>query len=147
MFSKAEAQQIKKDFWTEFANAYSRKWLLYNTKIKGVAFKFYIDNKKARVMLDIEPKEDDKRKIYYEKIVSLKNIFLEEFIPDAIFVKDYTLENGKDINRVYTELTGVSLYNKTSWEQIFDFFYENMDAFERFFYEHEDYIKNLDINI
>lgn len=147
MFSKAEAQQIKKDFWTEFANTYSRKWLLYNTKITGVAFKFYIDNKKARVMLDIEPKEDDRRKIYYEKIVSLKNIFLEEFIPDAIFVKDYTLENGKDINRVYTELTGVSLYNKASWEQIFDFFYENMDAFERFFYEHEDYIKNLDINI
>ncbi|GGB86962.1 hypothetical protein GCM10007424_28780 [Flavobacterium suaedae] len=146
MFSKAETQQIKKDFWTEFANAYSRKWLLYNTKIKDVAFKFYIDNKKARVMLDIEPKEDDKRKIYYEKIVSLKNIFLEEFVPDAIFVKDYTLENGKNINRIYTELTGVSLYNKASWEQVFDFFYEKMDAFERFFYEHEDYIKDLDVN-
>tara|TARA_B100000378_G_C17765779_1_gene314827 strand:- start:118 stop:561 length:444 start_codon:yes stop_codon:yes gene_type:complete len=146
MFSKAEAQQIKKDFWTEFANAYSRKWLLYNTKIKDVAFKFYIDNKKARVMLDIEPKEDDKRKIYYEKIVSLKNIFLEEFVPDAIFVKDYTLENGKNINRIYTELTGVSLYNKPSWEQVFNFFYEKMDAFERFFYEYEGYIKDLDIN-
>jgi hypothetical protein len=29
---------------------------------------------------------------------------------------------------------------------IFDFFNKNMDAFERFFYENEDYIKDLEIN-
>ena len=43
-----------------FANAYPRKWLLYDTKIKDVTFKFYIDNKKAQVLLDIEPKEEEK---------------------------------------------------------------------------------------
>ena len=35
------------------------------------------------------------------------------------------------------------------WSQtveIFDFFAEKMDAFERFFYENEDYIKDLEIN-
>ena len=146
MFSKAESQQIKKDFWTQFANSSERKWILYDTKIKGVSFKFYINNKKAMVLLDIEPKEENKRKIYFEKIESLKNILLDEFIPDAILEREYYLENGKAISRVFIEKTGVSLHNKATWETVFDFFYDKMDAFERFFYEYEDYIKNLEIN-
>ena len=146
MFSKAEAQQIKKDFWTTFADEYPRKWLLYDTKIKDVTFKFFIDNKTAKVMLDIEPKEDDKRRIYFEKMESLKNILHEEFLPDAIFEQDHYLDNGKEISRIWVELSGISLYNKATWEVVFNFFYEKMDAFERFFYEYEDYIRDLETN-
>lgn len=146
MFSKAEAQIIKKEFWTAFAEAYPRKWLLYDTKIKDVSFKFYVDNKKAQVLLDIEPKEDDKRTIYYEKIESLKNILHDEFLPEAVLERNYYLETGKAISRVWVEKTGISLFNKATWNDIFDFFYENMDAFERFFYEYEDYIRDLETN-
>ncbi|MCW4468479.1 DUF4268 domain-containing protein [Flavobacterium sp. MFBS3-15] len=146
MFSKAEAQKMKKEFWTAFADAYPRKWLLYDTKIKDVTFKFYVDNKKAQVMLDIEPREDDKRIIYFEKMESLKNILLDEFLPEAVFERNFYLENGKVISRVWVELTGISLYNMASWAAIFRFFNLSMDAFERFFYEYEDYIRDLDIN-
>src|ERR1041385_2252696 len=92
MFSKAEAQIIKKEFWTAFAEAYPRKWLLYDTKIKDVSFKFYVDNKKAQIILDIEPKEEDKRIIYYEKLESLRNILIEEYMPDAVFERNFHLE-------------------------------------------------------
>lgn len=146
MFSKAEAQQMKKEFWTAFAEAYPRKWLLYNTRIKDVTFKFYVDNKKAQVMLEIEPKEEEKRKIYYEKIESLKTILLEEFLPEAIFERDFYLDNGKVVSRIWVEQTGISLYNMASWAMIFRFFNLSMDAFERFFYEYEDYIRDLEIN-
>lgn len=146
MYSKAESQIIKKQFWTAFAEAYPRKWLLYDTKIKDVTFKFYVDNKKAQVMLDIEPKEDEKRKIYFEKIESLKNILADEFLPEAVFEKDFYLENGKVISRVWVELNGISLYNMASWAAIFRFFNLSMDAFEHFFYEYEDYIRDLDVN-
>lgn len=146
MYSKEEALHIKKAFWTEFAEAYPRKWLLYNTKIKDFSFKFFIDNKKAQVLLDIEPKDDEKRKIYYEKVASLKNIILEEFIEDAIFEPHYYLDNGKEISRIWVEIKGVSANNKDTWQTAFDFFYEKMDAFERFFYEYEDYLKDLEIN-
>lgn len=146
MFSKAEAQQMKKEFWTAFADAYPRKWLLYDTKIKDVSFKFYVDNKKARVMLDIEPKEDEKRKIYFEKIESLKNILLQDFLPDAILDREHYLETGKAISRIWVEKTDISLHNRATWNDIFAFFNEKMDAFERFFYEYEDYIRDLEIN-
>ncbi|CCG52747.1 Protein of unknown function [Flavobacterium indicum GPTSA100-9 = DSM 17447] len=146
MFSKEEALQLKKEFWATFGNEYPRKWLLYNTKIKDVSFKFYVDNKKAQVLLEIEPKDEEKRKIYYEKVESLKDILLEEFIPEAIFERNFYLENGKVVSRIWVELNGVSMNRKTDWETIFTFFYDQMDAFERFFYEHEDYIRDLEIN-
>jgi hypothetical protein len=146
MYSKEEALRIKKDFWIAFAEAYPRKWMLYDTKIKDVTFKFFIDNKKAQVLLDIEPKDEEKRKIYYEKIESLKTILLEEYLPEAILERNYYLESGKVISRIWVEKTGVSLNNKSNWQTIFDFFNETMSQFEYFFYEHQDYIKDLEIN-
>lgn len=146
MYSKEEALRIKKDFWIAFAEAYPRKWLLYDSKIKDVTFKFFVDNKKAQVLLDIEPKDEEKRKIYYEKIESLKTILHEDYLPEAIFERNFYLESGKVISRIWVEKTGVSLNNKNNWEAIFDFFNETMSQFEYFFYENEDYIKDLTIN-
>ena len=146
MYSKEEALRIKKDFWIAFAEAYPRKWLLYDTKIKDVTFKFFVDNKKAQVLLDIEPKDEEKRKIYYEKIESLKTILHEDYLPEAIFERNFYLESGKVISRIWVEKTGVSLNYKKNWEAIFDFFNETMSQFEYFFYENEDYIKDLTIN-
>lgn len=146
MFSKEEAQRIKKEFWISFAGAYPRKWLLHNTKIKDVSFKFYADNKKAQVLLDIEPKSEEKRKIYFEKIESLKTILLEQYLSDAIFERNFYLENGKIISRIWVQLDGISINNKATWNEIFDFFNEKMTAFEIFFYEFEDYIRDLEIN-
>ena len=146
MYSKEEALIIKKEFWTAFTLAYPRKWLLYNTKIKDVTFKFYIDNKKAQVLLDIEPKDEEKRKIYFKKIESLKTILLEDYLPEAILDRNFYLESGKIISRIWIEKLGVRLNDKKDWQQIFDFFNETMSLFERFFLEHEDYIKDLKIN-
>ena len=146
MCSKEEAQRIKREFWVTFAEEHPRKWILYNTKIKDVAFKFYIDNKKAQVLLEIEPKDEKNRIVYYEKIESLKTILLEEYLPDAVFERDLYLQNGKAISRIWVEKLNVSSNNKNTWPEVFDFFNEKMDAFERFFFEYEDYIKDLKIN-
>jgi hypothetical protein len=146
MFSKEESLFIKKEFWVQFAEAYPRKWLLYNTKIKDVSFKFYIDNKKAQVSLDIEPKEEEKRKIYFEKIESLQTILLEDYLPEAILERNYYLETGKAISKIWVEKLGVSLNNKNTWPEIFDFFNETMSQFEVFFYEYQDYINDLELN-
>ena len=146
MYSKEEALHIKKEFWVAFAAAYPRKWLLYDTKIKDVTFKFFIDNKKAQVLLDIEPKDEEKRKIYFEKIESLMTILLENYLPEAILERNFYLENGKVISRIWIEKSAVSLNNKNNWPQIFNFFNESMSQFEDFFLEHEDYIKDLEMN-
>jgi len=146
MYSKEESLKIKKEFWVQFAEAYPKKWILYDTKIKDVTFKFYVDNKKAQVLLDIEPKEEEKRKIYFEKIQSLQTILLEEYLPDAILEKNHYLESGKEISRIWIEKLNVSLNNKNTWSEIFDFFNDTMSKFELFYYEYEEYIKDLETN-
>lgn len=146
MYSKEDAQIIKKEFWIQFAEKYPKKWVLYDTKIKDVSFKFYIDNKKAQVQLDIEPKDKQKRKIYFEKIESLQNILREEHLPEVILEREFYLENGKIISRVWLEKTNVSINNKETWPEIHQFFNVKMTAFEYFFYEYQEYIMDLDTN-
>lgn len=142
MFSKQEAQELKKEFWIAFGKSFPRKWLLYDTKIKDFSFKFSADQKKAEVSLDIEMKDELFRNAYYEKIWSLENILQDEI---GDFQKDefYTLENGKVISRIWITKENVSIYNKNTWQGIFEFFVEKMETFERFFYEYEDYIKDI----
>ncbi|MEY2869166.1 MAG: hypothetical protein RIR01_1646, partial [Bacteroidota bacterium] len=103
MYSKEETQRLKREFWVTFAEKYPRKWMLYDTKIKDFSFKFYVDNKKAQVLIDIEHRNNEKRIAYFEKLEALKSILEEEFISDLVFEKDYVLENGKTISRIWIE--------------------------------------------
>lgn len=147
MYSKEEVRELKKEFWTTFSQEYPRKWLLYNTKIKDFSFKFYIDNKRIEVLLAIENKDPELRKIYFQKIESLKTILEEEFLNDVLFDEYFVLDNNKEISKIWVEKEPISFHNKSNWDEIFTFFNEKMDAFERFFYEYEDYIKDLETNV
>ncbi|BFM44371.1 DUF4268 domain-containing protein [Flavobacterium sp. CFS9] len=144
MYSKEESQRIKREFWVAFAEKYPRKWVLYDTKIKDFSFKFYVDNKKAQVLIDIEQRSDEKRNAYFEKIEALKNILEEEFIKDLVFEKNYTLESGKTISRIWVEKLGVGFSNRNNWDVIFDFFNEKMHALEMFYLEYDEFIKDIE---
>ncbi len=142
MFSKTEAQQLKKEFWTVFGKSFPRKWILYDTKIKDFSFKFHADHKKAEVSLDIEMKDELFREAYFDKIWSLETMLMEEI---GDFNKDasYTLGNGKTIARIWVSKENVSIYNKETWRDIFEFFVTKMEGFERFFFDYEDFIKDI----
>ena len=144
MYSKEETQRLKREFWIAFAEKYPRKWVLYDTKIKDFSFKFYVDNKKAQVLIDVEHRSDDKRIAYFEKIEALKNILEEEFIKDLVFEKNYTLESGKTISRVWVEKLGVGVSNRNYWDAIFAFFNEKMNALELFYLEYDEFIKDIE---
>lgn len=146
MYSKEETQRLKREFWVDFADKYPRKWVLYDTKIKDFSFKFNVDNKKAQVLIDIEHRNDDKRIVYFEKLESLKSILEDDFVKDLVFEKNFVLENGKTISRVWVEKTGVSVSNRNHWDEIFGFFNEKMHKIEMFYLEYEDYIRDLEIN-
>lgn len=143
MYTKEEAQRLKREFWIAFAEKYPRKWILYDTKIKDFSFKFYVDNKKAQVLIDIEMRDAEKRKVYFEKLESLKSILEEDYIKDLVFENKYTLESEKTISRIWVEKLEVSVSNRQYWDQIFDFFNEKMDKLELFYLEYEGFIKDI----
>ena len=142
MYSRAEAKKLREDFWISFGRSFPRKWVLYNTKIKDFSFKFHFDTKKAMVSLDIEDSSPESRTQYYEKLLALKSILLEEYLPDAVFESPCILENQKEISRIYVLKENVSIHNKETWRETMEFLYKNMSLFENFWAEYEDVIKD-----
>ncbi|TBV25898.1 DUF4268 domain-containing protein [Meridianimaribacter sp. CL38] len=142
MFSKEESRRLRQDFWISFGKSFPRKWTLYDTKIKGFSFKFHFDTKKALIALDIED-DLENRITYWEKLVSLKSILTQDYLPDVIFEEEYFLENGKEISRIYLPLEQkVSIHNKSTWQDVMVFFNENMSKFEDFFEDYKEVIKD-----
>jgi hypothetical protein len=141
MFSKEESRLLREEFWTSFGKSFPRKWILYNTKLKGFSFKFHFDTKLALVALDLE--DDLENRInYWEKLTALKSILKEEFLPNAIFEEAYFLDNGKEISRIYVPLDDkVSIHNKNTWQKTMEFFNKNMNLFEVFFEEYKDILE------
>ena len=141
MFSKEESRIIRQTFWTSFGKSFPRKWILYNTTIKGLIFKFHFDTKSALIALDLEG-DVENRIIHWEKLLALQPILKNEYLPDAIFEDTYFLENGKEISRIYLSLEQkVSIHNKNNWQDVMVFFNTNMSLFEAFFEEYNDIIR------
>ncbi|MFD1615103.1 DUF4268 domain-containing protein [Gelatiniphilus marinus] len=145
MFSKEESRKLRQEFWTSFGKSFPRKWILYNTKLKGVSFKFHFDTKKALVALDIEDVPiaigTENRIKYWERLEALKAILLDDYLPDAILEEEYVLENHKEISRIYVPLNQkVSIHNKNSWSDVMEFFNKKMTLFEAFFEEYKEVI-------
>ncbi len=142
MFSKEESKQLREQFWTGFGKSYPRKWVLYNTKIKGLTLKFHFDTKTAIVALDLED-DLEKRIHYWEKLVSLRKILLSEYLPSARFEEIYFLPNGKEVSRIYVECPEkVSIHDRNTWQTVMIFLYENMIMLETFFNEYKSLIKD-----
>lgn len=144
MFSKEESAQLRKQFWTSFGKSFPRKWVLYNTQIKDFSFKFVADKKQAMVCLDIESFDKGKNQLLFEQLLDLKTILHEEYLPEAIFDDNYTLENGKTIYRVYVKHQDrFNIHDKNTWQKAYDFFNETMPQFEQFYEDFEDFIKQV----
>ncbi|MBT8267173.1 MAG: DUF4268 domain-containing protein [Bacteroidia bacterium] len=140
MFSKEESRLIRQEFWTSFGKSFPRKWILYNTKIKGLSFKFHFDTKKALVALDLETDLENRIK-FWEKLIALKSIIKTDFLPEAIFEEEYVLENGKEISRIYVALNeNVSIHDKNTWRSTMNFFNDTMILFESFFDTYKEII-------
>ncbi|WP_370480123.1 DUF4268 domain-containing protein [Tamlana flava] len=141
MFSKEESCILRQEFWTSFGKSFPRKWILYDTKLKGFSFKFHFDTKTALVAIDLEDDLENRIK-YWEKLLALKSILLDDYLPEAIFEEEYYLDNKKEISRIYVLLEQkVSIHNKNSWQIVMEFFNEKMGLFEAFFEEYKDIIE------
>lgn len=142
MFSKEESKKLRQDFWIAFGKSYPRKWILYDTKIKGLALKFHFDLKIAMVSMDIETSDLEKRIELWEKLVSLKSILKNDYLQETKFEDSLILENHKEISRVYVQKESVSIHNKNTWQETMQFLNTKMALLESFFQEYEGIIQS-----
>ena len=140
MFSREESAKMRQEFWTSFGKSFPRKWILYQTKIKGLSFKFNFDTKKAMVLMEIEGSLEHRIK-YFEKIQSLQDILERDFLPNVVYAESYELENGKEVSCIFVEKKGVCIHNRETWQKAMLFLNENMIKMEDFWGEYEDFFR------
>tara|TARA_B110000459_G_scaffold100121_1_gene111291 strand:+ start:215 stop:643 length:429 start_codon:yes stop_codon:yes gene_type:complete len=142
MFSKSEAKRLRHEFWISFGKSFPRNWILYNTKVKGLSFKFHFDPKTAYVALiiDMAPSLQD---VYWQRLLSHQTILKRDFLSTIKFDQQLRVSDKKWVSAAYVEIDKkVSIHNKSSWKESMEFFNESMSAFEEFYDLYENTIKS-----
>lgn len=146
MYSREEEKQLKKDFWNEFDSFClnlprfkyrKRRWILYNTKVKGVELKFDANRDGAYVIMELNHPSEKRRKEMYETLVKYRIVF-EKYFADAIWEENYEKECGTVVSRVYRKLGGIDIHRRESWPQFYPFMSKEMSHLERGFLEIKD---------
>ena len=130
MFSKQEASELKKEFWTAFgqylkpilsADGEKVNWLNYKTGEKDIIFKMDADNKKAFIAIEIVHPDSGMQELYFEQFVQLKNIFENIVGDDWTWSLHTSDDNGRAISRIFKQINGVSVFNKADWPALISF--------------------------
>jgi hypothetical protein len=140
MYSKQEATQLRKDFWTAFgqymtpvlsAEGEKISWVNYKTGEKNIAFRMQADNKGATIAIELTHADTDIQQLYFEQFLQLKKIFEAGTTGEWIWQLHTADEYGKTISRIYTELL-VSIFRKEDWPQLISFFKTHIVALDEF---------------
>jgi len=141
MYSKKEIADLKKSFWTSFgqylkplpnANGEGINWVNYKTGIRNIYFRMDADNKKASIGIELTDPNAEIRDQHYKKFQQFKQIFHETVNEKWTWQHKTTDEHGKPISRIYTEITGVNIFNKADWPAIISFLKPRLLALDEF---------------
>lgn len=141
MYSRQEAAQLKQEFWTAFGqymtpvlNAEGEKinWINYKTGGKDVYFKMEADSKSAIISIYLAHKDAGIRHIYFEHFAQLKSLLHESLTEKWNWAPQTHDAHGKQMSRIYKELTGVSIFRKEDWPALISFFKPRIIALDEF---------------
>jgi len=142
MYSREELKQLKKDFWEGFGVYCSHvpalkrrksKFMLYNTKMKGVEMKFDATRKGASVILEINLSNPKQRLEKYEQFVQYKSTMEKQFPQGLTWDAAYIRECGTEVSRIYTEKNGIDLHRQIQWMEFYQFMSTEMLKLEKAF--------------
>ena len=152
MYSKEESKRLRKDFWTSFGvymkkynHLYENKirWVNYNTKCKDIYFRLDVTKKKAFFSFDIQHNDDGMRALFYEQFEELKSVITDSFEHNLTWEPNYDTDYG-DVSRIYVELPNISIFNKDTWQGIFQFLEKNIVSAHDFWDDFGEIFKTLE---
>jgi len=141
MYSKQEASQLRKEFWTVFgqymqpvlsSDGEKINWINFKTGVKDVFFKMNADNKKASIDIELHHADSGIRQLYYEQFVELKNFLHAQLDEEWTWMDESLDEHGKHMSRIYSEVSGVSIFKREDWPKLISFFKQRIIALDEF---------------
>jgi hypothetical protein len=141
MYSKQEASQLRQEFWTIFgqymspilsADGEKVNWVNYKTGEKYISFKMDAGNRGATIGIEISHPDADIQQLYFEQFQQLQKLLHDVVNEDWNWQLHHTTDTGKVISRIYTELPGASIMNRSHWPDLISFFKPRIIALDEF---------------
>jgi len=150
MYSREEVKILKREFWTGF-DAFcaelprfkirKRKWILYNTKIKGVELKFDATRDGAYVIFELNHPKLSKRLEMFELMKKYK-VVVDQFFADAEWQEQFEKPCGTLVSRIYRHLGGLDIHRQEQWPEFYPFLSREMCHCERMFKEMRELLQD-----
>lgn len=146
MYSKQQVSQIRHEFWTSFgqymapvpsAEGGKINWINYKTGVKHIFLKMDAGQQFASIGIELTHPAIDVQKLYYDHLLSVRNIFNETAGDDWNWALHVT-ENGKVVSRIFKELAGVNIFNKEDWPGLISFFKQRLIELDAFWSQVKD---------
>lgn len=147
MYSKEEAQQIRTKFWISFgqymklhksSEGIEINWINYKTGIKDLFFKTDVDNKSAKISIEITHKDLSLQELMYDQFEEFQALFNSYFEEEWIWIKHQDDEQGKVISVIELKLDGVSVFRESDWIHIINFLKNNLLKLDEFWNDVKD---------
>lgn len=155
MYSREEAKQLKRDFWNGFDEFCAKlprfkykhkKWILYNTKIKGVEMKFGAERDGAYVILELNHRNPNKRAEKWELLKQYK-VVVEEHFDEAVWQDNFIKECGTPVSRIYKHKPDLDIHRRDDWHDFYVFLSKEMTKLEKAFNEMRELLQDEEENI
>lgn len=150
MFTKQEASALRQQFWTNFGqylapipDALGNKinWVNYKTGIRHIHFKMDVTDQ-AYIAIEIAHNDQEKAKIYFDHLKSVKSLFEQELGEGWNWEADITI-NEKEISRIYVVLKDVNIFRKSDWPMIISFLKSRIISLDKFWSAQKEVVEML----
>ncbi|MCQ2224709.1 MAG: DUF4268 domain-containing protein [Paludibacteraceae bacterium] len=151
MYSREEVKELKRNFWTGF-DAFcenlprfkykKRKWILYNTKVKGVELKFDATRDGAYVIFELNHRKQSRRLEMFDLMKKYK-VVVDQYFADAEWQEQYEKPCGTIVSRIYKHLGGLDIHRQEQWNEFYPFLSREMCHCERMFKEMKELLEDI----
>lgn len=141
MFTKEEAGQLKREFWTTFgqymrpvpsAEGTKVNWVNYKTGYRDLYFRMDADKAHAYIGVVFHQKDLDLQQLFFEQMEELRPAFHTLLEEEWTWRLHDTSPDGATLSHVFTKFEGVSVFNRTDWPTIIAFLKPRIIALDDF---------------
>jgi hypothetical protein len=144
MYNQHEKSVLRQQFWTAFgqymtpvpsSEGIKINWVNYKTGVKDLYFKMEAGAGIADISILITHTDPSRQSLFFNLFKQLRNHLQTVLQEEWQWVQETEAENGKTISRIYSAISGVSIYNKEDWPQIISFLKPRIIALDAFWNE------------
>ena len=141
MLKREELKAIRTEFWTVFgrmmnphhsSTGFKVRWTNYRTGVPDLYFRCHMEKNHAAISIDLQHNDPGMRALFWEQFEEYKTYFHSIMETEYVWEERTYLPDGKEISRISLTLPNVSLFNKATWPDAFEFLKTNLLRLDEF---------------